>query len=141
MNTQGLLNAPLSHIIATLSPVEYLTLINAQLAVPSSPVPEQIDLSVSPGIPNLMHVVRAIAEEMPINKVIVTQSFAQDAHPLYQELVSFLQQLSEQQHHTVDFVQVSDEEFRQMAKMSRAIVRTGESVPFANVIVQSTLSH
>lgn len=141
MRTQRLLNAPLSHIIATLAPSDHLTLVSAHLSVPSSPMPERLDLSVSQGIPTLMNVVRAIAEEMPINRVIVLQDFVVSTDPLYAELVAFLRRLSVQQNHDVSFIQVTEEEFRQRAKMSRAIVRTGEKSPFANIIVQSTLTH
>ncbi len=135
MKKHALLNAPLSHVIATMGHTDQLTIGDAGLPIPSAP--ERIDLAVSQGVPRFMDVVRAVTEEMQIERVIMAKEFAEVSPALQTELLAHLKHIAETQGKPVSFDYVSHEEFTQLTHSSKAVVRTGECTPYANVIFVS----
>ena len=135
MKKHALLNAPLSHVIATMGHTDQLVVGDAGLPIPAAP--ERIDLAVSQGVPRFMDVVRAITEEMQIERVIMAREFTEVSPALHIELLAHLEHLAKEQDRTISFDYVSHDEFKQMTHLSRAVVRTGECTPYANVIFVS----
>ncbi len=135
MKKHALLNAPLSHVIATMGHTDQLTIGDAGLPIPSAS--ERIDLAVSQGVPRFMDVVRAVTEEMQIERVIMAKEFAEVSPALQTELLAHLKHIAETQGKPVSFEYVSHEEFKQLTHSSKAVVRTGECTPYANVIFVS----
>ncbi|WP_024872554.1 D-ribose pyranase [Tolumonas lignilytica] len=135
MKKHVLLNAPLSHVIATMGHTDQLVVCDAGLPIPAAP--ERIDLAVSRGVPKFMDVVQAVTAEMQIEQVILTHEFAEVSPALHIELVAHLEHLAEEQGHTITFEYVSHEEFKELTHLGRAVVRTGECTPYANVIFVS----
>ena len=135
MKKHVLLNAPLSHVIATMGHTDQLVVCDAGLPIPAAP--ERIDLAVSRGVPKFMDVVQAITAEMQIERVIMAHEFAEVCPALHIELVAHMEHLATEQERNISFDYVSHEEFKQMTHTSRAVVRTGECTPYANVIFVS----
>lgn len=135
MKKHVLLNAPLSHVIATLGHTDQLVICDAGLPIPATP--ERIDLAVSRGVPRFMDVVQAVTEEMQIEKVILAEEVKLASPALYAELISHLTRLSEEQDHQVEIEYVTHEEFKAQTHLARAVVRTGECTPYANIIFVS----
>jgi D-ribose pyranase len=135
MKKHVLLNAPLSHVIATMGHTDQLVVCDAGLPIPAAP--ERIDLAVSRGVPKFMDVVQAITAEMQIERVIMAHEFAEVSPALHIELVAHMEHLATEQERNISFDYVSHEEFKQMTHTSRAVVRTGECTPYANVIFVS----
>lgn len=135
MKKHVLLNAPLSHVIATMGHTDQLVVCDAGL--PIAAAPERIDLAVSRGVPKFMDVVQAITAEMQIERVIMAHEFAEVSPALHIELVAHMEHLATEQERNISFDYVSHEEFKQMTHTSRAVVRTGECTPYANVIFVS----
>lgn len=135
MKKHVLLNAPLSHVIATLGHTDQLVICDAGLPIPAAP--ERIDLAVSRGVPRFMDVVQAVTEEMQIERVIVAEEFKAVSPTLFEELLHHVNHLSEVQGQQIAIEYVSHEAFKTQTHMARAIVRTGECTPYANVIFVS----
>ena len=135
MKKHALLNAPLSHVIATMGHTDQLVVGDAGLPIPAAP--ERIDLAVSQGVPRFMDVVRAITEEMQIERVIMAREFTEVSPALHAELLAHLQHIAEIQNKAIIFDYVSHEEFKLATHTSKAVVRTGECTPYANVIFVS----
>ena len=135
MKKHVLLNAPLSHVIATMGHTDQLVVCDAGLPIPAAP--ERIDLAVSRGVPKFMDVVQAITAEMQIERVIMAHEFAEVSPALHIELVAHMEHLATEQERNISFDYVSHEEFKQMTHTSRAVVLTGECTPYANVIFVS----
>ena len=135
MKKHVLLNAPLSHVIATMGHTDQLVVCDAGLPIPAAP--ERIDLAVSRGVPKFMDVVQAITAEMQIERVIMAHEFAEVSPALHIELVAHMEHLATEQERNISFDYVSHEESKRMTHMSRAVVRTGECTPYANVIFVS----
>ncbi|MBB6054328.1 D-ribose pyranase [Tolumonas osonensis] len=135
MKKHVLLNAPLSHVIATMGHTDQLVICDAGLPIPGAP--ERIDLAVSRGVPKFMDVVLAVTAEMQIERVILTHEFAETSPALHIELVAHLEHVAQEQGRSISFDYVGHDEFKEMTHLSRAVVRTGECTPYANVIFVS----
>lgn len=122
-----LLNAPLSAVIARMGHGDRLVIGDAGLPIPEGV--ERIDLAVSAGIPAIADVLKAVAAEMQVERVLLAQETLDrsDATPDWLP-AEWAQSLAEP---------VSHEEFKRQCATARAVVRTGECTPYANVMLIS----
>lgn len=128
MKRHLLLHAELSHVIATMGHGDMLVLGDAGLPIPVGPnAPLRIDLAVCPGTPGLQDVLRAVLSELQVQStVIATEALDADCPPAW-----YTNQLS------LTPKTVSHEEFKKVCATARAMVRTGECTPYANIILVS----
>lgn len=126
MKRNLLLHAELSHLIATMGHGDMLVIGDAGLPIPVGPnAPQRIDLAVSLGTPGLEQVLKAVLSELQVQStVIATEALVADAPPAW-----YSQQLS------LTPQTVSHEQFKKLCGSARAMVRTGESTPYANIIL------
>ncbi len=127
MKKTGLLNQPVSALIAGLGHTDAVVITDAGLSIPVS-VP-RIDLAVSPGIPGFLDVTRAMLSEMQISGAIVAKELAVHSPKMFADIVILLA--------GVPLTQVPHSEFRELTFSARAAVRTGEFTPYANMILVS----
>jgi len=125
MKKHGVLNHRLAEVIARIGHTDALVIGDAGLPVPSST--ERIDLAVSAGVPAFIEVVRAVASELEVERLVVARELV-ERNP---ELVAEIQALFPKA--MVDVVPHT--EFKRQTGSSVAVVRTGEFTPYANVIL------
>lgn len=126
MKRNLLLNAELSHLVATMGHGDMLVLGDAGLPIPvGTNAPQRIDLAVCPGTPRMKDVLRAVLSELKLQStVIATEALDADGPPAwYTDQLSLVPKT------------VSHEEFKKICGVARAIVRTGECTPYANIIL------
>ncbi|KQX24537.1 D-ribose pyranase [Variovorax sp. Root434] len=124
MKRTALLHAELSHVIASLGHGDMLVLGDAGLPIPDGP--RRIDLAVARGVPLLTDVLQAVLSEMQVESIVVADEALGDAKklpPWYPQSLGIAPQT------------VSHEEFKRRSAKARAIVRTGECTPYANIIL------
>lgn len=125
MKRSPLLHADLSHLIATLGHGDMLVLGDAGLPIPDGP--RRIDLALTPGIPAMQDVLRAVLSEMQVERAVLareTLDATGGGLPLWCD-----GQLA------VVPEAVSHEELKQLSQRARAVVRTGECTPYANIVL------
>ncbi len=127
MKLGGVLNHRLAMVIAEMGHTDGLTVADAGLPVPLAV--ERIDLAVSPGIPSVAQVLEAIASELRAEEIVIARE-AFDRNP---DLLRTI----ERYFPGVPVVAVPHVEFKQQTQQTRAVVRTGECTPYANVILRS----
>jgi len=125
MKKTGLLNQPLSTVIAGLGHMDTLCVADAGLPIPSST--ERIDLAVSENVPLFLDVLDAILGEMQIQGAIVANELQSVSPDMYKAV---MERLSE-----FDVQMVSHDEFKAQTADCVAVARTGEFTPYANVIL------
>ena len=127
MKKTTLLQSELSYTIATLGHLDTLVIADAGLPIPAETV--RIDLALTQGVPGATQTLKVVLEEMKVEKVILAEE-AQDRNPQFlrevQELLPGV---------PVQFV--THLEFKTRTASARAVVRTGEFSPYANVILVS----
>ena len=126
MKRTALLHAELSRVIATLGHGDMLVLGDAGLPIPDGPL--RIDLAVTPGLPALADVLRAVLTEMQVERVVLARE------TLAREPGNALPAWCAGQL-TVPPELVSHEELKRLTASAKAVVRTGECTPYANVVL------
>jgi len=127
MKKTGLLNKDLSEVIAGMGHRDMLVIADAGLPIP--PGVRRIDLAVRPGLPGFIEVVKAVLGELQVEEAVVASEMGERSPQILAELKAVLGE-----------VPVSDtihENFKLQTARARAVVRTGEFTPYANVILIS----
>ena len=125
MKKNGILNPQLNRVISEMGHRDMLIIADAGLPIPQEV--ERIDLTLKNGIPSFMGVLRAVLSELEIEEAYVAEEI-KEKNP--QTLNSIFSLIGE-----VKFI--THEELKELSKQSRAIVRTGECSPYANIILIS----
>ena len=123
MKRTALLNAELSHAIATLGHGDMLVIGDVGLPIPDGP--RRIDLALTPGIPAVADVLRVVLTELQVETAVIATEAMERAQGL---LPSWCQL-------PVTPQTVSHDEFKRLTERARVVVRTGECTPYANVIL------
>ena len=125
MKKDGLLNPQILSAIAAMGHTEYLVIADAGLPVPSGiPV---IDISLIRGIPDFGAVLHSVIDEMVVESFIVADEMADKSQDTYGTVIEALPQ--------VPVRCIAHEECKEMAAKAKAVIRTGETTPYANIIL------
>jgi len=125
MKKIGLLNQPISSVIAGMGHKDTLVIADAGLPIP--PERERIDLALVEGMPPFLDTVRAVLTEMEVEGAIVAEEMLEVSPELYEGIQDLLGDTS--------IERVSHEELKARTHATRAVIRTGEFTPYANVIL------
>lgn len=135
MKKSTLLNSEISYLVSTLGHTDEITICDAGLPIPEHV--QRIDLALTHGVPSFIETVRVILSESQVERAIIAEEFAQVSPTHHDALIAELQRDSKQSGKTIDVVYMSHEAFKSRTEQSRAVVRTGECTPYANVIFQA----
>ncbi|CAH8236664.1 D-ribose pyranase [Vibrio aestuarianus] len=135
MKKSTLLNADLSYLVATLGHTDEITICDAGLPIPDEA--QRIDLALTHGIPSFLETVRVILSESQIEGVVMAKEFAEVSPEHHKALLNELRIEEESCEKPIRITYLSHEEFKDRTLQSRAVVRTGECTPYANVIFQA----
>ncbi|QEH44929.1 D-ribose pyranase [Aggregatibacter actinomycetemcomitans] len=130
-----ILNAQLSHCIAALGHTDGLTLCDAGLPIPTQV--ERIDLALTKNIPSFLACLDAIVSEIFVERVLLAQEIQEKSPEILTALLARLNKLEQQQGNRIAIEYVSHEKFKHATAQSKAIVRSGECSPYANIILYS----
>lgn len=133
MKKSPLLNAEISHVIARLGHTDQLVIADAGLPVPASS--QRIDLALTAGVPTFLQVLKVVTHEMQVERAILAEEIVEKNPQLHEALLAQLKQLEQHQGNTISLEYISHESFKVQTEQSRAVVRSGECSPYANVIL------
>jgi D-ribose pyranase len=126
MRSGGIVNAQLSRVLSELRHTDLLAISDSGLPVPAGG-PEVVDLAVVYGVPSFESVFRAVLAEIVVEAATAAEEIA-EANPACWSLL--------RDSLDVDVELVSHEGFKAMTGAARAVVRTGEATPYANVLLR-----
>lgn len=127
MKKRGILNPEISRIIASMGHRDLLTICDAGFPVPLEP--ERIDLTVVEGIPRFMDVLRAIAEELQVERVFIARETTEISPQRYTEMKGVFPD--------AEVELVPHTEFMEKSHKARATIRTAEFTSYSNIILKS----
>ncbi|MFV0352754.1 MAG: D-ribose pyranase [Oscillospiraceae bacterium] len=125
MKKSGLLNPQILSAIAEIGHTDYLV-----IADPGLPLPEGvkvIDISLVRGMPAFTDVLQAVTEEFVIESYTIAVEMPEASQGLYKQTEALLPGLPQKR--------VTHSDFKELTKKARAIIRTGETTAYANVIL------
>ncbi|MCP2240327.1 D-ribose pyranase [Thermoanaerobacterium thermosaccharolyticum] len=125
MKKFGVLNKDLSGELAGLGHMDEFIICDAGFPIPKEA--KRIDLALTKGLPGFMDTLKAILSEVVVEKVIV----AEETEKVSPEFFEQLRDIFKYQ----EFVLIPHSEFKNKSKEVKFIVRTGEFIPYANMLL------
>ena len=125
MKKQGILNRELAGIFAKLGHTDQIVIADCGLPIPDGVT--CIDLAYKLGEPGFTTILNVVLEDLKVEKAIVATEISSVNVPVENEIKAQLT--------NIDYV--SHEQFKQLTKQAKVIIRTGETTPYANIILQS----
>lgn len=126
MKRHGILNSSIAKVLADLGHTDYVVIGDAGLPVPSH-VPK-IDLALKAGMPTFQEVVRLVHGDMVVEQTIVAEE-VKEQNPTQHQFM--------EQQFQGSVTYVTHEEFKELTKKAKVVIRTGEITPYSNCILQS----
>lgn len=130
MQKVGILNSSIAKVLADLGHTDTIVIGDCGLPVPAG-VPK-IDLALKLGTPSFMEVVSEVAKYMEIEKVEVAAEIQEKNTGVYEAL----KELFPQQEWIID---ENHEAFKAATAKAKVVIRTGETTPYANIILHSNV--
>ena len=131
MKKAFLLNSEITETIAKMGHTDSLVIGDAGLPIPDGV--KRIDLAVSKGIPGFMPVLEAVLSEQKVEKIILATEIKTASPQMHEDILAACKNAEP----NLEIEYVSHEDFKATTKSSKAVVRTGEFTPYANVILVS----
>ena len=125
MKRRGILNRELAHLVACMGHTDLLVVCDAGFPVPTGV--RCIDLAVTLNQPRLMDVLESINQELVVEKVFVETETMLCSPELGQKVL--------QMYADTHSEEIAHVDFKVLSTKARAVVRTGECTPYANVIL------
>lgn len=127
MKKRGILQPELSYVITTLGHTDTIVIADAGLPIPDGPV--RIDLALIEGVPPFLTVLQAVLDEVQVEEATIAEEMTEESPELYEQMTDVLG--------NIPVSQATHENFKARTKDARAVIRTGEFTPYANIILQA----
>lgn len=129
MKKRGILNANLSRIIASMGHTDKLVICDSGLPIPKNS--EVVDLALTTNIPRFLDTLKIILEELHIESAIIAKEMSGSKNSLFENTTQILK--------GAKLKKVPHEKFKELTrdKGNITFVRTGETTPYANIILIS----
>ncbi|WP_422446711.1 D-ribose pyranase [Thermoanaerobacterium sp. DL9XJH110] len=127
MKKNPLLNSEISYIISRLGHTDTIVIADAGLPIPDNV--RRIDLALVPGMPSFLDTLEAVLTELKVESAVVASEMKQKSPGLYSKIKESLK--------NVAIGELSHEEFKRETARAKAVIRTGEFTPYANIILQA----
>ncbi len=127
MKKNTLLNSEISAVIAEMGHTDSLAIGDCGLPIPADT--KRIDIALIRNIPTFIDTLKGVLEELQIEEVILAEEMKIMSPELYEETIKAIG--------NVNVIFVSHEQFKDKLKKCKAVVRTGEQTPYANIILKS----
>ena len=129
MKKAGILNSDISRVLSYLGHTDTICIGDCGLPIPDEV--ERIDLALCFGEPTFMRPLEIVAGDMKIEKIVLATEIKEQN----KEVFAQIEALFAGQNIEVEFVPHT--ELKAQTKNCKAVIRTGETTPYANVILQS----
>ncbi|MFC5540781.1 D-ribose pyranase [Ureibacillus suwonensis] len=124
MKKHGILNRELAGRFAKLGHTDRIVIADCGLPIPDG-VP-CIDLSYKLGEPGFLSILEVVLDDLVVEGAVLADEIQTENRGLSNELMKALPNIS----------YVPHEEFKRLTEKAKFIIRTGETTPYANVILQ-----
>ena len=129
MKRAGILNSEISRVLSYLGHTDTICIGDCGLPIPEEV--ERIDLALCFGEPTFMRTLEIVAADMKIEKIVL----AEEIKTQNPNVLSQIEALFEGQ--GIEVAYVSHAELKLQTHDCKAVIRTGETTPYANVILQA----
>lgn len=125
MKKIGIMNFPISAAIASLGHNDTLTIVDAGFPIPSTT--KRIDITLAPGVPTFLQTLEVVLNELFVERAIVAEEILSYSPHIYKGIQKLLL--------NTPIDKIKHIEFKQKTQTTRAVIRTVEFTPYANIIL------
>ena len=129
MKKAGILNSDISRVLSYLGHTDTICVGDCGLPIPDEV--ERIDLVLKFGVPSFMETLEVVVNDMKVEKIIL----AEEIKTQNPKVLGEIEALFAEQNIEVEYV--SHVELKALTRDCKAVIRTGETTPYANVILQA----
>lgn len=129
MKKNGILNSDISRVLSYMGHTDRICVGDCGLPIPDEV--ERIDLALEFGVPTFMKTLEVVTGDMKVEKIIL----AEEIKAQNPKVLGEIEALFKGQNIEVEYV--SHTELKEKTKNCKAVIRTGETTPYANIILQS----
>lgn len=127
MKKTPLLNCDISEVISKMGHNDTIAIGDCGLPIPDET--RRIDLALTKGIPSFIDTLKAVLLEQQVDEVIIAKETEEVSPKVFEGIK---REVGE-----VKITFISHEELKNELKKCKAVIRTGEQTPYANVILKS----
>lgn len=127
MKKIGILNSEISRVISELGHMDMIVIADAGLPIP--PHVKRIDLALKKGVPSFIETVETVLQEMCVENAYVAGEMGSTSATKREELIAVLR--------GVQIKVITHEALKALTHQAKAVIRTGEFTPYANVVLQA----
>ena len=129
MKKAGILNSDISRVLSYMGHTDCICIGDCGLPIPDEV--ERIDLALAFGEPTFMRTLEIVAGDMKIEKIVLAEEIKTQNPQVLAQIEAFFAGQN------VETEFVSHTELKEMTWDCKAVIRTGETTPYANIILQS----
>ena len=129
MKKKGVLNSDISRVLSYMGHTDRIAIGDCGLPIPDEV--ERIDLALAFGVPTFMDTLKVVVEDMKVEKIVLAEEIKEQNPKVLHEI----EELFKDQDVEVEYV--SHQELKHQTLDCKAVIRTGETTPYANIILQS----
>jgi len=127
MKVNGILNSDVSRVLSYMRHTDLICIGDCGLPCPESV--ELIDLSVSKNLPSFLQVLDAVLSDYKAEKIFLAKEIEENNPQILKEIDKRLGD--------VPCTFMPHDELKENLNKCKAVIRTGEMTPYANIILQS----
>lgn len=130
MKKTGILNCEISEVVASMGHQDKLCICDAGLPIP--PGTDRIDLALAEGIPGFIQTLKVVLKELEVEAIVLAKeikSASSGSKKLHKEIRKIAGD--------IPLSYYSHEQFKDHLYDCRAVIRTGEFTPYANIMLVS----
>ena len=127
MKKTKLINSEISYTISKMGHTDSLTIGDCGLPIPNEV--NRIDLALKYGVPTFLETLDTVLDELCVEEIVIANEIIENNEIIHNEILKRFE--------NIKVTYVSHEEFKNQTKESKAVVRTGECSPYANIILKS----
>lgn len=131
MKRHGILNSDISRVLSYMGHTDRICIGDCGLPIPDGT--ERIDLALKFEHPRFMEVLREVGADMKVEKIVLAEEIKEMNPTVLVEIEEYFAECEVEP----EIEYVSHTELKVMTKECKAVIRTGETTPYANIILQS----
>ncbi|MER1987718.1 MAG: D-ribose pyranase [Solibacillus sp.] len=125
MKKHGILNRELAGIFARLGHTDKIVIADCGLPIPDGVT--CIDLAYKLGEPGFMAILEVVLDDVKVEQAYVAEEIKAANEAVHTAILQNVEPVT----------YITHEQFKQMSREAKVIIRTGEMTPYANIMLQS----
>lgn len=127
MKKNGILNSHIASVLAELGHTDTIVIADCGLPIPNGI--KRIDLSLKLGVPSFLETLNTIIQDMEVEAATLATEIREKNPSINKSIEDLLA--------GKELTYVSHEQFKELTKHAKVVIRTGEATPYANIILQA----